>query len=79
MELAKEEKCEFIPFMAPRKVNVSGERIRSMEFCKTEQTDDGEWREDEDQTLRLRADFIISAFGSGLTDPDGNTRVLYNN
>ena len=73
MELAKEEKCEFIPFMSPRKVHLTGDhRIRSMEFCKTEQNDDGEWFEDEEQTLRLKADFVISAFGSGLTDPDGN-------
>ncbi len=42
-----------------------------MEFLRTEQTDEGEWVEDEDQLVRLKADFIISAFGSGLTDNDG--------
>ena len=71
MELAREEKCEFVPFMAPRQVNVKADRIRSMEFVKTEQLDDGSWIEDDEQTLRLKADFVISAFGSGLSDPDG--------
>ena len=71
MELAREEKCEFVPFMAPRQVNMKGDRIRSMEFVKTEQLDDGTWIEDEEQTLRLKADYVISAFGSGLTDQSG--------
>ena len=73
MELAKEEKCEFLPFMAPRQVHVKAGRIRSVEFVKTEQLDDGTWIEDDEQVLRLKADFVISAFGSGLTDPDGRT------
>ncbi|XP_065566946.1 dihydropyrimidine dehydrogenase [NADP(+)]-like isoform X2 [Artemia franciscana] len=68
MELAREEKCEFLPFMSPRKVNVKNGRIVSMEFCRTEQLDDGTWIEDEDQTIKLKADFVISAFGSGLFD-----------
>jgi len=71
MELAKEEKCEFLPFMNPRLVVVKEGRIRAMEFFRTEQTDDGEWVDDEDQIVRLKADFVISAFGSGLADPDG--------
>ena len=37
MELAKEEMCEFMPFLSPRKVNFKGGRISSMEFCRTEQ------------------------------------------
>ncbi len=37
MELAKEEMCEFMPFLSPRKVNLKGGRISSMEFCRTEQ------------------------------------------
>lgn len=40
-------------------------------MCRTEQLDDGEWIEDEDQVMQLKANFIISAFGSGLYDPDG--------
>ena len=31
--------------------------------------DVGKWIEDEEQTTRLKCDFIISAFGSGLYDP----------
>ena len=76
MELAKEEKCEFLPFLVPRHVHMKGNRIRSMEFVKTEQLDDGAWIEDEEQTLRLKADYVISAFGSGLTDQSGEYGVL---
>ena len=72
MDLAREEKCELLPFMAPHKVIVKGGRIRAMEFFRTEQDDEGNWIEDEDQLVRLKANFVISAFGSGLSDPDGN-------
>uniref|UniRef100_A0A3P8X944 Dihydropyrimidine dehydrogenase [NADP(+)] n=1 Tax=Esox lucius TaxID=8010 RepID=A0A3P8X944_ESOLU len=44
-------------------------RVAGMEFCRTEQTDDGDWIEDEDQIIRLKANYIISAFGSMLNDP----------
>lgn len=37
MELAREEKCEFLPFMSPKKVHMKGGRIAAMEFHKTEQ------------------------------------------
>ena len=70
MELAKEEKCEFLPFMVPRKVIVRGDRVSAMEFVRSEQDDDGNWIEDEDQLVRLKANYIISAFGSGLSDAD---------
>ncbi|XP_041359086.1 dihydropyrimidine dehydrogenase [NADP(+)]-like [Gigantopelta aegis] len=68
MELAKVEMCEFIPFMSPQKVFMKDGRVGGMEFVRTEQTDAGEWVEDEEQMIRLKADFIISAFGSGLKD-----------
>lgn len=68
MELAKEEKCEFLPFLSPKKVKVSNGKIVSMEFVRTEQRDDGEWVEDEDQVMKLKADYIISAFGSTITE-----------
>ncbi|XP_046428918.1 dihydropyrimidine dehydrogenase [NADP(+)] [Neodiprion fabricii] len=70
MELAREEKCEFVPFQSPKEVIVRGGRIAAMEFYRTEQREDGEWIEDEDQIVRLKADFIISAFGSGLYATD---------
>lgn len=73
MELAREEKCEFMPFMSPHKIYTTndGTRISAMEFYRTEQDDEGNWIEDQDQTIRLKADFVISAFGSGLADQEG--------
>uniref|UniRef100_A0A8C9NFX5 Dihydropyrimidine dehydrogenase [NADP(+)] n=1 Tax=Serinus canaria TaxID=9135 RepID=A0A8C9NFX5_SERCA len=68
MELAKEEKCEFLPFLSPRKVVLKGGQIVAMEFVRTEQDSDGSWREDEDQVVRLKANVVISAFGSVLSD-----------
>lgn len=70
MDLAKDEKCEFLPFLAPRHVTIKNGRVAGMEFVRTEQTDGGEWVEDEEETIKLKVDFIISAFGSGLTDDD---------
>ena len=75
MELAKVEKCEFLPFMAPRKVIVKDGRVAAMEFVRTEQDEEGNWREDDDQTLRQKVDFIISAFGSCLGDESGKSTV----
>lgn len=71
MELAKEEKCEFLPFHSPERVNTKDGRISSMTFLRTEQDDEGRWVADEEQPVTIRADFIISAFGSGLTDQSG--------
>eukprot|EP00123_Amoebidium_parasiticum_P017709 comp23956_c0_seq1/m.42407 comp23956_c0_seq1/g.42407 ORF comp23956_c0_seq1/g.42407 comp23956_c0_seq1/m.42407 type:complete len:1046 (-) comp23956_c0_seq1:454-3591(-) len=68
MELARDEKCEFMPFCVAKKVIVKGGKITGLELCRTEQLDDGTWVEDEDQTIRLKASFVISAFGSTLTD-----------
>ncbi|KJE90453.1 hypothetical protein CAOG_08545 [Capsaspora owczarzaki ATCC 30864] len=68
VDLAKEEKCEFLPFASPRNVIVKEGKIRGLELCRTEVDFDGKWTEDEEQTMRLKCDFIISAFGSGLGD-----------
>ena len=46
--------------------------IVAMEVCRTEQLDDGSWTIDDEQTVRLKADFVISAFGSRLGESDGN-------
>ncbi|XP_033737186.1 dihydropyrimidine dehydrogenase [NADP(+)]-like isoform X1 [Pecten maximus] len=70
MELAKEEKCEFLPFMSPRQVMKKGGRVSGMEFVRTEQDDEGNWVEDEEETIRIKADYVISAFGSGLSESD---------
>ncbi|KAL7639399.1 UNVERIFIED_CONTAM: hypothetical protein RMT77_009900 [Armadillidium vulgare] len=66
MELAKEEKCEFLPFLSPKEVFVKNGKISSMEFVRTEQTEEGSWIEDEDQIVKLKCDYVISAFGSSL-------------
>lgn len=70
VDLAKEEKCEFVPFMSPQEVIVKDGKIAGLKMCRTEQLDDGEWIEDPEQILQLKANFIISAFGSCLCDND---------
>ncbi|KAF3427773.1 hypothetical protein E2986_05297 [Frieseomelitta varia] len=67
-DLAKEEKCEFVPFQSPKQVITRNGKIIAIEFCRTEQDENGEWTEDEEQICRLKANFIICAFGSGLQD-----------
>lgn len=69
-ELAREEKCEFLPFMQPKKVHMKDGRISMLEFCRTEQDEDDNWVEDEAQTAAIRCSFVISAFGSELRDSD---------
>jgi dihydropyrimidine dehydrogenase (NADP+) len=70
MEVAKEEKCEFMPFMSPKEVILKEGKVTAMVFCRTEQSEDGKWVIDEEQTVKLKADFIISAFGSDLHDKE---------
>jgi dihydropyrimidine dehydrogenase (NADP+) len=76
MGLAIEEKCEFMPFLAPKEVIFKGDRIAGLKFLRTEQLDDGTWIEDEEQEIRLKADWVISAFGSGLENQDGILLLL---
>ena len=65
----REERCEFLPFMAPMKVITRPDgRISHLVLARTEQTDDGQWITDEEETLKKKCDFIISAFGSALND-----------
>ncbi|OQR72920.1 dihydropyrimidine dehydrogenase-like [Tropilaelaps mercedesae] len=72
MDLAKAESCEFLPFMAPRSLERHANGcVKSLTFCRTEQLDDGSWIEDEEQTTRLKCNFVISAFGSTLSDKSG--------
>eukprot|EP00050_Salpingoeca_kvevrii_P006076 m.287291 g.287291 ORF g.287291 m.287291 type:complete len:1028 (-) comp11749_c0_seq1:233-3316(-) len=68
VEVAKHERCEFLPFAAPRKVIMRDGHVRGLELCRTEQDDSGKWVEDEEQTMRIKCDFVISAFGSQLSD-----------
>ncbi len=66
--MAREEKCEFLPFCAPYKVHKNNSRVTALEFHRTEQNDSGDWIVDPEQVVKIKCDFIISAFGSGLTD-----------
>ncbi|BES89931.1 dihydropyrimidine dehydrogenase [Nesidiocoris tenuis] len=69
VELAREEKCEFLPFLAPKEVILEGGKIKGMAFYRTVETEDGEWVVDKEQEMKLKADYVISAFGSTLEDP----------
>ncbi|KAI7809865.1 dihydropyrimidine dehydrogenase [Triplophysa rosa] len=69
MEVAREERCEFLPFLSPCEVIMKDGNVVGLRFCRTEQQDDGTWIVDEEQIVHLKADFIISAFGSMLQDP----------
>lgn len=53
--------------------NVSSLQIAYVEFCRTEETETGEWIEDHEQTTKLKANFVISAFGSRLDNKDSET------
>ena len=44
-----------------------------------EQTEGGQWAEDDGQTLTLRVDWVISAFGSDLIDPEGGAFSISQN
>jgi len=68
VEVAKEERCEFMPFCSPFKINATSNKITSMEFYRTELNEKNEWVEDKDQLIKLKCDYVISAFGSTLTD-----------
>lgn len=73
MELAREEKCEFLPFMAPEKVivNEATGKISHLVLARTEQDEEtGEWKIDHEETLKKKCDFIISAFGSTLSSTE---------
>ena len=37
VDLARDEKCEFLPFAAPRKVVLKDGRIVGLELCRTEE------------------------------------------
>ena len=70
VELAVEEKCEFLPFMQVQSVQVNEAtgRVKMVQFARTEQDLDGNWTVDTEQMSAVKADHVISAFGSTLTD-----------
>ncbi|EFA82215.1 dihydropyrimidine dehydrogenase [Heterostelium album PN500] len=64
VDIAKDERCEFLPFVLPKQVIKRDGKIVALEFYKTEKGDDGQYAVDEDQFFRVKCDYIISAFGS---------------
>ena len=44
------------------------DKIVSIAFARTEVDENGVWSEDEEQLTTLKANFVISAFGSSLFD-----------
>ena len=64
VELAMHEKCEFLPYCTPKQVILRDGKIYALEMYKMEKGDDGQYFKDEDQTIKVRCDYIVSAFGS---------------
>jgi dihydropyrimidine dehydrogenase (NADP+) len=64
--MTMEEQVDVIPYVLPKKVILDEEtgKIRAIEMYKTEQGPDGKYSIDEDQFIRVKCDFIVSAFGS---------------
>jgi NADPH-dependent glutamate synthase beta subunit-like oxidoreductase/dihydroorotate dehydrogenase/Pyruvate/2-oxoacid:ferredoxin oxidoreductase delta subunit len=67
-DLAKDERCEFLPYMSPKELVMRDGRIAAIEFWKMEKNADGQYERDDDQFVRIKVDFVVSAFGSALSD-----------
>eukprot|EP01133_Synstelium_polycarpum_P008440 gene8440-9927_t len=68
VDIAKDERCEFLPFVLPKQVIKRDGKVVAIEFYKTEKGEDGQYAVDEDQFFRVKCDYIISAFGSQIGD-----------
>lgn len=67
VDVAKDENCEFLPYHQPKRVvRDKNGRITALELFKMEKDEKGNYHVDEDQFLKIKCDFIISAFGSGI-------------
>ena len=55
-------------FLSPKYVEVKDVNILCVSFCRTEQNESVEWTEDADQVVKLKVNYIISAFGSFVSD-----------
>ncbi|KAG2393468.1 hypothetical protein C9374_006999 [Naegleria lovaniensis] len=65
-EPAKKEKCELLPNCLPKQIILKDGRISAIELYKTEIDSNGKVVIDEDQFIRLKCDFVVSAFGCTL-------------
>eukprot|EP01124_Arcella_intermedia_P026121 TRINITY_DN4838_c0_g1_i2.p1 TRINITY_DN4838_c0_g1~~TRINITY_DN4838_c0_g1_i2.p1 ORF type:complete len:1048 (+),score=285.62 TRINITY_DN4838_c0_g1_i2:33-3176(+) len=70
VDLAKHEKCEFLPYCLPKQVIKKDGKIVAIEFYKTELGEDGEYHADKDSLIRVKCDYIISAFGCQISDSE---------
>ena len=67
VEAGKIEGCEFLPYHQPKRVITGADgKIVALELYKMEKDDQGRYSIDEDQYLKVKCDFIISAFGSAV-------------
>lgn len=67
VDVAKDENCEFLPFHQPKRVVLDKDgRICALEMYKMEKNSKGDYDVDEDQFLKIKCDFVISAFGSAV-------------
>lgn len=62
--IAQHERCDVLQNFLPKKVITRDGKIVALEMYKTEKNENGKLIVDEDEFIRLKCDFIISAFGS---------------
>jgi dihydropyrimidine dehydrogenase (NADP+) len=63
-EAAKDEQVDVLPNCLPKQVIKRDGRVVALELYKTDKDDQGRTVIDEDQFIRIKCDFVISAFGS---------------
>jgi len=63
-EAVKEEQCDVMPNCSPKQVIIREGRIAALELYKTDVDSEGRTIIEEDNFIRLKCDYIISAFGS---------------
>ena len=59
MQLAVEEKCEFVPFLSPKEVIVKNGKILGMKFLRTEENEKGQFVEDPEQETTLKVKYFL--------------------
>eukprot|EP00667_Euglena_gracilis_P001361 EG_transcript_1360 len=68
-DIPKRDGVEVLPYCSPSQCILRDGHIALVEFHKMEKAADGHWAPDEDQLLRIRCQFVISAFGSHVGSP----------
>jgi len=60
------EQIDFLPYCLPKQVilDEATGRVKAVEFYKQEKGLDGQYYTDEDQFIRVKCDFVITAFGA---------------